>query len=356
MSMMNLFSIVLTYHSQVCSEARFRVDCERFLGRLGGLCAMSCKASNDPIRTRNIRVAFLDSGVDKEDGMVGAAIKSKIISCKSRSFVQGDAEDGWQHDADGHGTHVARLLRHYAPTAEIFVGKICVGSKVSGKEYDGVAKVRDYITYQRRTNLALIWTQAIEWAAKDCDADIISLSLGSEDDHSGIRHAIDRASQHYRKLIIASASNDGGRSGRSQPASLPGVICMHATDGDGNCGGINPSPIIGTDNFATLGIAIYSQWKEKNVLLSGTSYAVPVAVGFAVCVLEFAKHVCNIDAEDLARLTRTDAMSRVFKKMSSRRDGYDFLWPRHLWPNFKTNPKLDKESVSEEIMTILKSL
>lgn len=133
------------------------------------------------------------------------------------------------------------------------------------------------------------------------------------------------------KLVIAAASNNGGRSGRARPARHEDVICIHATDGDGNKGGMNPSPLAKADNFATLGVAVPSRWGNEDVWKSGTSFAVPIAVGFAADVLAFAKKRCNLTPRKMKTLHQKRGMQAVFREMSQRRDGYDFIHPNHLW-------------------------
>ncbi|KAK0709518.1 hypothetical protein B0T26DRAFT_409317 [Lasiosphaeria miniovina] len=106
------------------------------------------------------------------------------------------------------------------------------------------------------------------------------MSFGFEDENDVIDAAVDNT-VNAGKLIIAAASNNGSLSGRARPARKDGVICIHATDGKGNKGGMNPSPQSKTDNFATIGVAVPCKWKGKDMWKSGTSFAVPIAAGFA---------------------------------------------------------------------------
>jgi hypothetical protein len=98
--------------------------------------------------------------------------------------------------------------------------------------------------------------------------DIISMSLGLEPDNRNVD--IDKAiSSAFKSNItmFAAAANNGGNKPRAYPANRrTGVICIHASDGHGNDGGISPSPESRKDNFSTLGISIESKWKRKKVL------------------------------------------------------------------------------------------
>ncbi|KAF6816892.1 pfs domain-containing protein [Colletotrichum musicola] len=181
--------------------------------------------------TEKVRIAVLDSGVDGDDAMIKSAIKFRRININK------------------------------TPAAEIYVAKICTGKVINNEFMPGIA-------------------QAINRAVKECEADIISMSCGFEEAEEAIEIAVEDATQ-AGKLVIAAASNNGGRSGRARPARRDDVICIHATDGNGNKGGMNSSPVPETDNLATLGVAVPSRWNNEDVWKSGTSFAVPVAAGFA---------------------------------------------------------------------------
>jgi hypothetical protein len=70
-----------------------------------------------------------------------------------------------------------------------------------------------------------------------------------EDIEKAIREATPR-------IMFAAASNSGKNNPRTFPSTLRDVICIHASDGNGNDGGINPPSEDGDDNFMTLGIAV----------------------------------------------------------------------------------------------------
>lgn len=172
--------------------------------------------------------------------------------------------------------------------------------------------------------------QAIRWASEECDADIISLSLGFEDEYDAIDSAIDDAVQ-TNKLVFAAASNNGGISGRSRPARNENVMCIHASDGQGNKGSMNPGPLSNASNFTTLGVAVPLKWKGREVWKSGTSFATPIAAAFAANVLEFANRNCSLPARRRTVLRSRRGMEAIFRYMSTPRDGYDFVHPGRLW-------------------------
>lgn len=154
------------------------------------------------------------------------------------------------------------------------------------------------------------------------------------------------------KLIFAAASNNGGLAGRARPARSEAVLCVHASDGKGNKGGMNPSPVTDRDNFTTLGVAVPSRWKGHDVWKSGTSFATPIAAGFAADVLAFADYKCtNLKAGRKKLLRKKRGMQAIFKKMAEKRDGYDFIHPGRLWQNGKT-----EQEVARDIEDIMRGL
>lgn len=156
------------------------------------------------------------------------------------------------------------------------------------------------------------------------------MSFGFDDECEEIEDAIDDALE-AGKLIIAAASNSGGVSGRTRPARQDGVICMHATDGLGNKGGMNPSPLPKDHNFATLGVAVPLDWDGEKVWKSGTSFATPIAAGFVAGVLELVKYRCGkLSRRQSKLLRRKQGMGAILKKMAEERDGYDFIYPDRL--------------------------
>ncbi|RYP72076.1 hypothetical protein DL771_004407 [Monosporascus sp. 5C6A] len=311
--------------------AKFLKDLEHFFGKISRL--RNTTSLTKPSGHEKIRIAVLDSGVDDTDSKIRPAIKfGRINAGKSRSFV--GRPDDWQ-DSYGHGTHVTRLLLETAPAAEIYVGKICTGKMINDEFIPRIA-------------------EAIDWAVKECDAHIISMSFGFEDANELIDEAVD-AAVDAGKLIFAAASNNGGISGRARPARSEDVICVHASDGKGNKGGMNPTPMDNRDNFSTLGVAVPSKWKGNDVWKSGTSFATPIAAGFAADILEFANHRCdNLKPGKRKLLYKKRGMQAIFRKIKENRDGYDFIHPIRLWQNWQ-DAKAEQEAakVIEDIMSNL---
>lgn len=176
------------------------------------------------------------------------------------------------------------------------------------------------------------------------------MSFGFEDEYDLIDSAVERAVQKG-KLIFAAASNNGGISGRSRPARNEDVMCIHACDGLGNKGDINPNPLPDANNFTTLGVAIPSRWRRKEVWKTGTSFATPIAAGFAADMLEFAKHRCNFTPERWKLLHKRRGMQAIFRKMAEKREKYDFVHPGRLWWDGRS-----EQDVARDIESTIRAL
>ncbi|MDG9706386.1 S8 family serine peptidase [Streptomyces sp. DH37] len=165
---------------------------------------------------RGVTVAVLDTGVKPLPGLDGRLLPGK-------SFTS-DGPDPHE-DTDGHGTEMAALiagtgaangLRGLAPEAKILPVRTGVKD--------------EFVTSWDKTLV-----NAIRYAARS-DAKIINISqsVGSLDDetHAELQAAIDEANERG-KLVFASAGNDGRRTERHYPASLPGVVAVGAVDRTG---------------------------------------------------------------------------------------------------------------------------
>jgi hypothetical protein len=141
-----------------------------------------------------------------------------------------------------------------------------------------------------------------------------------------------------RKIVFAAAGNSGGNAPRGWPACRKGVIAVHATDGLGFAANINPNIDEDDENFATLGRDIKlchnpsgKTEQDKNVYISGTSFATPIAAGIAANVLEFARHRLNLTVNQRKLLCSGGCMKKVFREMMGKRGGYGYIQPWTLW-------------------------
>lgn len=153
------------------------------------------------------------------------------------------------------------------------------------------------------------------------------------------------------KLIFAAASNSGGNGKRAYPAKEKGVFAIHATNADGSSpNNMNPPKDTSTHNFATLGSHIPSRWKGQDVLISGTSYATPIAAAIAANTLEFIRRsqVAG-DENNMGSLYRYGGMRRLLEAMASEVGDYNYIrpWRDGMFDLEKHNVEAMKKKLQE---------
>ena len=163
----------------------------------------------------------------------------------------------------------------------------------------------------------------------------------------GIETAIRDASVQSPRIMFAAASNAGKSAKRAFPAKYsPWVVGIHASDGKGADGGINPAPESGA-NFMTLGMGLELMERQlvfagetqipayKTVYRSGTSFAAPIAAGVAATVLDLAARVSEINDRARNKLLWYAEMEKMFGLMSIPKPDiggvYHFLAPWNYW-------------------------
>lgn len=211
-----------------------------------------------------IKVAVLDTGCD----LTHPDLKGAIIA--HRSFIPGETVE----DENNHGTACAGIIAArvdkkgiigIAPRSSLLVGKV-LSNKGSGS----------------MTALA----NGINWAVEQ-RADIISMSLGSDDDDHNVFKAIHEALAKG-VIIIAAAGNSGsyGSNTVGYPARYGSVISIGSHDTNGNVSGFSSRG--GDVDFIAPGEDIISTGKKGSyVRLSGTSFATPIVAG--ICALIISK-------------------------------------------------------------------
>ncbi|KAL6838095.1 hypothetical protein V8C40DRAFT_231593 [Trichoderma camerunense] len=297
---------------------------------------------------QRIRIAVLDTGIDfNHSAIAEAREKGRMKNEWCYSWV-GDTSDTTDDDNELHGTNCAYLLHKVAPEADIYVEKVFRQNSLRFYEAENISK-------------------AINHAVNTWNVDIISMSFGlrrptargdgNKDEErialekyreiiDDIENAI-RDASHKSRVIFAAASNSGKNEPRAFPAKYqPFVICVHASEGNGEDGGINPEMEDGF-NFMTLGMGIElveREWvdksgrrfaKYKKVIKSGTSFATPIAAGIAATVLDLSNRMEVINSWAKKRLRRPEGMVKILRIMSSpKNDAQDRLYymaPWHLW-------------------------
>jgi len=244
-----------------------------------------------------------------------------------QSFIIGDSNAA---DSFGHGTNVASLILRIAWEADLYIAKISKGQEE--EEPEPIVKVYGLIL----NTISISQTnQAIQWATSpDVNADIINMSFAFLNDQPTIKEAIKNA-EKKGVVFFAAASNYGGNTPRLFPSKLHDkVLCIHASDGDGNKSGMDPTPKLFSESLSTLGVAVPSIF-PPDVFVSGTSYSTPIMVGMAANILRFVQHVTDkgllTEEQRIGALTRMGVRNTLLA-MSELRDSYNYVTPwRKMW-------------------------
>ncbi|MEV6882590.1 S8 family serine peptidase [Streptomyces sp. NPDC051135] len=162
---------------------------------------------------KGVTVAVLDSGVDAGHPDLAGRI------AQSKSFIPGQEVA----DRHGHGTHVTSTVggsgaasdgkeKGVAPGATLAVGKV-LDDGGSGSESEIIA--------------------GMEWAARDVDADIVSMSLGSTEASDGtdpMAEAVNTLSRETGALFVIAAGNTGAPSSIGSPGAADAALTVGAVD------------------------------------------------------------------------------------------------------------------------------
>jgi hypothetical protein len=258
---------------------------------------------------RRVKIAVLDTGVAKSsaNGPVPLLMKGPRV----RLGKQMDPSLPWNIDTKGHGTHAAGLILTVCPYADVYVYRVCEGNETAS----GID--RKHVV------------DAISDAVDKKKVDIISMSLGWEDNSHRELQATIRRARDNNVLLFAASSNEGIRTkaGMAYPARALEVIAVDAADVHGNPSKFNPPQTRDKARFTALGEAVRSTypmhlpsedpepgWKR----MVGTSCATPIAAGIAGLVLEFARQrpLC-FDSSIEAHLKSVEGMRLILTKCLS---------------------------------------
>jgi subtilisin family serine protease len=324
----------------------------RYLDELKALSDLLNKEVQNPVS-----VAILDTGVDLPDG-VPLALKKGRYESYSWIDVPDDTETE-RHpprlstgDPDGHGTHMTSIFLGIARTCKLYVVQVAgARSKIIGEEAsDAIAASIARVGCQSSKNLIMQLTQhqAINYAANVWHVDIVSMSCGFLKSNPRVKHEIHQASA--KVLFLAAAGNSGATGVLRWPASDNNVLCINATDGNGDKFGGNPTPDRSGANFSFLGCAVpgylraIESEKVTKVARSGTSHATAVAAAVAAismqifqdCEGDFNSPDDKVAYQKTKEALRTKrGMQKIFYEMTNMqlgRDGYDFVQPWAIVP------------------------
>ncbi len=242
-----------------------------------------------------IKVAVIDSGIDKLSGSLHHDFTGKIAY--EYDFCYGDSS---ANDNFGHGTHCAGIIGAQddddgmigiAPECELVIAKVMYsdGSMISST---GIAT-------------------AIDWVVSK-NVDVISISWGGYSDIPVIREAFEDA-YDAGVVIVAAAGNDD--TDIAFPANHSDIISVGAVSSDyiragypdWGWGEDRVSNYGETLDFVAPGTEIWSTYLDNEIeRFSGTSMAAPHVAGLCALILEAQPLLTPAQVKDVLKITATD--------------------------------------------------
>ncbi|MFD5703806.1 S8 family serine peptidase [Streptomyces lasiicapitis] len=238
------------------------------------------KAWEAGLTGKGVKVAVLDTGAD----LTHPDLKDR--TGETKSFIPGQEVA----DRGGHGTHVASTVggsgaasdgkeKGVAPGADLAVGKV-LSDEGFGSESEIIA--------------------GMEWAAKDVDAKIVSMSLGSSEASDGtdpMAAAVNALSKETGALFVVAAGNTGARSSIGSPGAADSALTVGAVDSaDKAAYFTSQGPRFGDNalkpDLSAPGVDILAARSQLTsgqgyyTSMSGTSMATPHIAGVAALLAE----------------------------------------------------------------------
>jgi subtilisin family serine protease len=207
---------------------------------------------------RGVKIAVIDSGIDYTHPELSGSVR-KGVEVTVNDCGQITCKPGFHHDAYGHGTACAGIIRSIAPEVEIY------SVKVLGETLSGTGNVM---------------IAGIKWAVYN-GMDLANLSLGTtKESYYPVLHKIADDAYFKNCHLVAALSNT---SPVSYPAIFASIIGVKAINEDNPFNFyINPCPPV---ELCARGIMVRIPWLEHGYFTtSGNSFAAPVITGITALI------------------------------------------------------------------------
>jgi subtilisin family serine protease len=211
---------------------------------------------------KGVKVAVVDSGVDKVHPRVGGVAGAVVI--EADDSPQGfRAVEGAHEDLVGHGTACAGIIRSLAPEADIYSVRV-LGANLKGR--------------------GALFVSGIRWAI-DNGMRVVNMSLSSKSEQwfAPLHEIADEA--YFRGVILVCAANNVP--GPTYPSQYASVLSVAAREGtDPYAIACNPKPPV---EFGACGIDVDVAWSGGgSIVATGNSFATPHVTGLVALMM--SKH------------------------------------------------------------------
>lgn len=226
-------------------------------------------------RGKGVRVAILDSGVERDHPMLRGVKWADDIAVVQEGYHLG-IEPGDGRDLFGHGTAVAGIIHQAAPEAEIGSFRVLGGS------------------IESKTSIVLEGArQAIELGYH-----VVNCSLGCTIAEHVLKYKswVDEA--YLRGVHVVAACNNHDFSRQEWPAHFTSVISVNmARCQRDDVIYYRPDSLV---EFAAGGVDVEVPWLDGGVRrMTGSSFAAPRVTGMLACLLSEIPALTPIDAKAL---------------------------------------------------------
>lgn len=247
---------------------------------------------------KDTTIAIIDTGCDINHPI----LKDNIIGGKNFTTEGADCE---YNDCNGHGTHVAGIIKSVAKDSKLLILKVLDAS--GNGDYDWIVKAMNY--------------------AIDKKVDIISMSLGGSVQDSNLYSGIKRAIENDI-LVVCAAGNDGDGKEDTQEQSFPGaynevieVGAMSQNDCVSKFSNSNKNVDLiapGEDIISTLPGGKYGK-------MSGTSQATPYVSGALALIKEYCESDFGRDLNESELYAQLIKRTKTLDNIDRREQGNGYI-------------------------------
>ena len=239
-------------------------------------------------------VCVLDTGINYTSKMLDS---SQGLSYLGPDYVNDDSDP---MDDNGHGSHVAGIVRFTAPNSSVVAVKVCNAAGGCGG-FDMI--------------------QGVEWCTAhkdDYNISVISMSIGDYGEHTSANcptwlNTQLQAAEAVGITVTAASGNEGFTNGINYPACSPSVISVGATTkSDGIGVASNRGPELDLMAPGAMIMSVDYRYYDQLVMKSGTSMATPFVAG-AIHILKQSYEGRGVtrDTSDIRETLRNTAFDII---------------------------------------------